>query len=134
MSKVQKKQPAKTDQISTNDALSMQLDSPLKICDKTGSTVKILEILNFKSAKSMSIDDVLDARKFFNLSLISFDNSTRNHRITEFNSAIQDCLDAFPVIKDYERQMFEKILRTKVKRDEERVAGLYRCTFTVAPS
>ena len=62
----------------------------------------------------------------------SFDNSTRNHRITEFNSAILDCLDAFPVIKDYERQMFEKILRTKVRRDEERVAGLYRCTFTAA--
>ena len=61
-----------------------------------------------------------------------FDNSSRNHRITEFNSAILDCLDAFPVIKDYERQMFEKVLRTKVRRDEERVAGLYRCTFTVA--
>ena len=61
-----------------------------------------------------------------------FDNTTRHHRITEFNSAILDCLDAFPVIKDYERQMFEKVLRTKVRRDEERVAGLYRCTFTIA--
>ena len=39
-------------------------------------------------------------------------------------------MDAFPVIRDYERQMFEKILRAKIKRDEERVAGLYRCTFT----
>ena len=66
------------------------------------------------------------------MSEYSFDNSTRNHRITEFNSAILDCLDAFPVIKDYERQMFEKILRAKVRRDEERVAGLYRCTFTAA--
>ena len=62
----------------------------------------------------------------------SFDNTTRHHRITEFNSAILDCLDAFPVIKDYERQMFEKVLRAKVRRDEERVAGLYRCTFTIA--
>ncbi|NCW26761.1 MAG: winged helix-turn-helix transcriptional regulator [Verrucomicrobia bacterium] len=60
----------------------------------------------------------------------SFDNSNRTHRITEFNSAIQDCLDAFPMIRDYERQMFEKILRTKVRRDEERVSGLYRCTYS----
>jgi predicted ArsR family transcriptional regulator len=66
------------------------------------------------------------------MSEYSFDNSTRHHRITEFNSAILDCVDAFPVIKDYERQVFEKILRAKVKRDEERVSGLYRCTFTVA--
>jgi predicted ArsR family transcriptional regulator len=35
------------------------------------------------------------------------------------------------MIRDYERQMFEKVLRAKVKRDEERVAGLYRCTYTV---
>jgi predicted ArsR family transcriptional regulator len=60
----------------------------------------------------------------------SFDNSSRTHRITEFNSAILDCLDSFPMIRDYERQLFEKVLRTKMKRDEERIAGLYRCTYT----
>jgi predicted ArsR family transcriptional regulator len=60
----------------------------------------------------------------------SFDNTNRIHRITEFNSAIQDCLDAFPMIRDYERQMFEKILRTKIRRDEERISGLYRCTYS----
>ena len=62
----------------------------------------------------------------------TFDNSNRTHRITEFNSAIQDCLDAFPMIRDYERQMFEKILRTNVRRDEERISGLYRCTYSSA--
>ena len=62
----------------------------------------------------------------------SFDNSARLHRITEFNSAIADCLESFPVIHDYERQLFEKVLRTKVRREEERVGGLYRCTFTAA--
>jgi len=60
----------------------------------------------------------------------SFDNSSRTHRITEFNSAIQDCLDSFPMIRDYERQMFEKILRAKVRRDDERISGLYRCTYS----
>lgn len=58
--------------------------------------------------------------------------STRCHQITEFNSSIQDCIDAFPVIKDFERQMFEKVLRAKVRRDEERLSGLYRCTYTVS--
>jgi predicted ArsR family transcriptional regulator len=61
----------------------------------------------------------------------SFENSSRTHRITEFNSAILDCIDSFPMIRDYERQMFEKVLRAKVKREEERIAGLYRCTYTV---
>jgi len=60
----------------------------------------------------------------------SFDNSSRTHWITEFNSAIQDCLDTFPMIRDYERQMFEKILRAKIRRDEERISGLYRCTYS----
>ena len=64
----------------------------------------------------------------------SFDNSSRAHKITEFNSAILDCLESFPMIRDYERQMFEKILRIKVKRDEERIAGLYRCTYTALGS
>jgi predicted ArsR family transcriptional regulator len=43
-------------------------------------------------------------------------------------------LESFPVIHDYERQLFEKVLRTKVRREEERVGGLYRCTFTAASS
>ena len=64
----------------------------------------------------------------------SFENSSRTHRITEFNSAILDCIDSFPMIRDYERQMFEKVLRAKVKREEERVAGLYRSTYTVVAS
>jgi hypothetical protein len=25
------------------------------------------------------------------------------------------------------------VLRAKVRRDEERIAGLYRCTYTIAP-
>jgi predicted ArsR family transcriptional regulator len=36
------------------------------------------------------------------------------------------------MIRDYERQMFEKILRTKIRRDEERISGLYRCTYSAA--
>lgn len=95
MSKVQKKQPAKTDQISTNDALSMRLDSPLKICDKSGATVHILDVLRFKNAKAMSIDDVLAARKFFNLSLIS--GAVQNQ-----NAFLFDLFESIPPILDIE--------------------------------
>lgn len=101
MSKVQKKQPAKTDQISTNDALSMRLDSPLKICDKSGATVHILDVLRFKNAKAMSIDDVLAARKFFNLALISGSVKNENVFLFDFFESIQPILDIEIAAENY---------------------------------
>ena len=95
MSKVQKTKPVKTDQISTNDGLSMRLDSPLKIINENGDTVQILDILHFKRAKDMSIDNILDARKFFNLAITS--NSVKNQNIFLF-----DFFESIPPILDIE--------------------------------
>lgn len=58
-----------------------------------------------------------------------FDAESGHHQLIEFNSPILSCISRFPVIRDLETQMFEQILETKVLRTEEKVSGLYKCTF-----
>jgi hypothetical protein len=109
MSKVQKKQPVKTDQNSTNDVVSMQLDSPLRICDKTGATVNILDVLRFKSAKSMSIDDVLAAKRFFNLALTSGAVQNQNAFLFDLFESIAPILDV-EIASDHKVSGFLEVL------------------------
>jgi len=65
------------------------------------------------------------------MSEFSMEEDTGRFEIIEYNSPILICLDRFPILRDLERQMFEKLLKAPVKRDEERVSGLYRCVFYV---
>jgi len=51
--------------------------------------------------------------------------------VVEHHSPILDLVDAFPLIRRLEREMFERILGVRVEREEERASGLYRCTFTL---
>lgn len=58
-----------------------------------------------------------------------FDKETGQHQITDFNCPILVCVERYPIIRDLERQMIEKIMGIKTSRDEERVSGLYKCVF-----
>jgi predicted ArsR family transcriptional regulator len=49
--------------------------------------------------------------------------------LVEHHSPILDLVDAFPLIRRLEREMFERALGVRVEREEERASGLYRCTF-----
>lgn len=60
-----------------------------------------------------------------------FDRDTSTHQIIEYNSPILECLDKFPILKDLEKQLFESALQQAVKREEERVSGLYKCIFHI---
>ena len=51
--------------------------------------------------------------------------------LVEHHSPILNLVDAFPLIRRLEREMFERILGVRVEREEERASGLYRCTFTL---
>jgi predicted ArsR family transcriptional regulator len=53
--------------------------------------------------------------------------------LVEHHSPILDLVDAFPLIRRLEREMFERVLGVRVEREEERASGLYRCTFTLQP-
>ena len=60
--------------------------------------------------------------------------STREQIVlVEHHSPILDLVDAFPLIRRLEREMFERVLGVRVEREEERASGLYRCTFTLQP-
>jgi predicted ArsR family transcriptional regulator len=50
-------------------------------------------------------------------------------QIIEYNSPVLQILDTYSIVKDLEKQLFENVLGTQVIRQEERVSGLYKCTF-----
>jgi predicted ArsR family transcriptional regulator len=64
------------------------------------------------------------------MSDLRFDAAQKRHQIVEFNSPILLCLDHYPIIRELEQQLFERIAGCSVKRNEERISGLYRCIFT----
>ena len=51
--------------------------------------------------------------------------------IQEYHSPILDLLDAFPLVRRLEKEMFETLLGASVERHEERASGLYLCTFLI---
>jgi len=61
-----------------------------------------------------------------------FDRDNNRHQIIEYNSPILNCLDQFPVLRDFEKQLFEDVLGSAVQREEERISGLYKCIFQTA--
>jgi predicted ArsR family transcriptional regulator len=61
-----------------------------------------------------------------------FENGTDGAlRIVEHHSTIFDLLQAFPIVGRLEGEMFQRILRAPVRREEHIVSGLYTCTFHV---
>lgn len=67
------------------------------------------------------------------MSEYQFDANTRKHQIVEYHSPILQVMDRYPILRDLEVQMFEKVLNVKVNRKEERISGLYKCVFTLEP-
>jgi len=51
--------------------------------------------------------------------------------ILEYHSSIMDLIEAFPLVRRLEKEMFEKVLQTHVERHEERASGLFLCTFVL---
>jgi predicted ArsR family transcriptional regulator len=52
-------------------------------------------------------------------------------RIVEFHSPIGDLLEAFPLVARLETELFERVLRAEVVREEETASGLYHCAFVI---
>ncbi len=53
-------------------------------------------------------------------------------RIVEHHSPLEDLLRRFPIIARLERELFERVLRCRVHREEQCEPGIYRCTFHLA--
>ena len=50
-------------------------------------------------------------------------------QILECHTPLQNVLDKYPIIGRFEQEMFEKVLGTRVRRQEARNSGLYECAF-----
>ncbi len=55
-------------------------------------------------------------------------------KIIEYHHPLLALLDKYPVIKKFERRMFEKVLGVPVRRIEERSYGSYCCSFLFSES
>jgi predicted ArsR family transcriptional regulator len=53
-------------------------------------------------------------------------------QILECHSPLQNVLDKYPIIGRLEKEMFEQLLGTRVRRQETRNSGLYECAFYFA--
>lgn len=53
-------------------------------------------------------------------------------QILECHSPIMNLLDEYPIIGRLEKDMFEGVLGTEVRREETRTSGLYECAFYFA--
>jgi predicted ArsR family transcriptional regulator len=51
--------------------------------------------------------------------------------IVEHHSPILDILRAFPIIARLEAELFQRLLKVPVKREEDTVSGLFRAEFHV---
>lgn len=63
-----------------------------------------------------------------------FDTENSQHQLVDFNNPILLCMDRFPLIREIERQMLEKILQATITREEKRISGLYKCIFRFSES
>ena len=52
-------------------------------------------------------------------------------RIVEHHSPILDLLRAFPIVARLETEVFQKVLKIHVQREEQCVSGLYQCVFHI---
>ena len=50
-------------------------------------------------------------------------------QILECHTPLQNVLDKYPIIGRFEKEMFEQVLGTRVRRQETRNSGLYECAF-----
>jgi predicted ArsR family transcriptional regulator len=60
-----------------------------------------------------------------------FNPDVQVHQVIEYNSPVLVILDQYPMLRDLEQRLFENVIQAKVQREEERISGLYRCTFTL---
>ncbi|MFH1066313.1 MAG: winged helix-turn-helix transcriptional regulator [bacterium] len=60
-----------------------------------------------------------------------FDRDSGHRQITDYNCPILLCIERFPILREMERKMMEKILMAQVTRDEKQTSGLYQCVFRI---
>lgn len=65
------------------------------------------------------------------MSEVIFKDEEQTFEIVEYNSPVIGIADLYPIVKNLEEQLFQKVLGLPVKRAEERTSGLYKCIFQI---
>jgi predicted ArsR family transcriptional regulator len=60
-----------------------------------------------------------------------FNPDIQRHQIIEYNSPVLIIADRFKILTQLENALIENLLGARVVREMERVAGLYKCQFTL---
>ncbi len=60
-----------------------------------------------------------------------FNPDCHQHQIIEYNSPLLAVGDRYKILFQLEENLFERVLGTKVRRQIDRVSGLYKCIFTL---
>jgi predicted ArsR family transcriptional regulator len=60
-----------------------------------------------------------------------FNPDIQRHQIIEYNSPVLVIADRFKILVQLENSLIEALLGTRIVREQERVAGLYKCQFTL---
>lgn len=60
-----------------------------------------------------------------------FEPELRKHQIIEYNSPVLPIADRFKILHHLENSMIESVLGVTVRRDLERISGLYKCIFSL---
>ena len=66
------------------------------------------------------------------MSQLITEESEGGPQILECHSPLLNLLDQYPIIGRLEGDLFESVLRTRVRREESRASGLYECAFYFA--
>lgn len=62
-----------------------------------------------------------------------FEDGEEGVRVVEHHSPVLDLLRAFPIVAKFESELFQRVLRTSVRREEVSVSGLFCATFFCGP-
>jgi predicted ArsR family transcriptional regulator len=60
-----------------------------------------------------------------------FNPDIQRHQIIEYNSPVLVIADRFKILTQLENALIENLIGARVVREMERVAGLYKCQFTL---
>lgn len=63
--------------------------------------------------------------------MAEFDSSD-GMKIVEHHSPVLDLLRAYPIVARIESEMFQRVLKAPIQREEKSASGLYSCTFTIS--
>src|SRR5437660_965762 len=100
-----------------------------RLIAEIGRTQRLEIIKSLKRTRGMSVNELAGKRK---LRYSGIKQQCVGPRMFECHSPILNLLDRYPIVGRLEQDMFEAVLRTKVRRQMMRNSGLYECAFHFA--